>query len=904
MSQLSCSFAIFCGTECDFSSRWPGRQQLIPLNSCADVIKEHLRDVDVSQSCVGSEKKLILARVGLFEDDDGRDFTICPKHRAVLGVRFRPSKKCQHPLHGNRKGKGDRGVNLKTAKEIKEKWNTVVPVGADKHTQLDRVKPKRIDHAWKGRIGKEGPPTRLWATWVSQTRPQSSLIEPLPTSIGALEFVLPRLRVRFQDEILSEQSDPNSDIFSSSSQGSLVEEETSREWQPTPQVEHQLQHLNSYLLKSTDGRISPVRSQCRSDVVTMSSSTRRYYGKKAEQIVDSVLDAIAPGNSSWLLQQVIARNQSGRTVSGAAEEDNLVSRLVTLYNEARSWNTQQQILSLFAGDYSKTELLQLVCSASQKKSLVGLDSMQTDDVTAISSLEVVTSILQKNGFQDEEAKGVLSRLKAGKRYVSTDYKLHIATETPCVDHCSMYALSSNEAEYRGTCSHQHNINCDRCSDLRNAVLDIQVAVSELQLSNDEKREELQHDLEAAIPKLDMWKSHVIRSVHQDAAKTANWFAVASIIENTLETLKALKPNLNQVYLRSDNAGCYHCAYLLLSLPSIGDRTGVTIARYDFSEPQAGKDICDRRTAAIKSHIRRFLNEGNDVKSANDMKTAIESYGGIKGCYAAVCLVQPSAQTMSKHNMAGIQSLHNFSYENGGIRVWRAYNVGPGKFYSAAQLARFGTPQGPTKLVIIHPFGRPHVEVEEGCIKTFQSFASLQRHLDVGTHMVRLVKESTYDEIRRKWAEACHSLGGGYVWGNSATFDSSDQAMPGEVVELGWAIQKNRKPVAFSEKAKSYLVDVFWAGEETEKKANASFVASRMKSLRDENGQKMFTKTDWLTEQQIARYFSRLSALNKAGRLQRTHSSLMNEDEEADADDLVVEAEAVRTRQQIRRDLEL
>ena len=61
-------------------------------------------------------------------------------------------------------------------------------------------------------------------------------------------------------------------------------------------------------------------------------------------------------------------------------------------------------------------------------------------------------------------------------------------------------------------------------------------------------------------------------------------------------------------------------------------------------------------------------------------------------------------------MAGIQSLHNFSYENGGIRVWRAYNVGPGKFYSAAQLARCGTPQGPTKLVIIHPFGRPHVEV--------------------------------------------------------------------------------------------------------------------------------------------------------------------------------------------------
>ena len=73
--------------------------------------------------------------------------------------------------------------------------------------------------------------------------------------------------------------------------------------------------------------------------MTISSSTQRYYGQKAEQVVDSVLEAVAAGNSSWLLQQVIARNQSGRTVSGAAEEDSLVSTLLTLYNEARSWNT-------------------------------------------------------------------------------------------------------------------------------------------------------------------------------------------------------------------------------------------------------------------------------------------------------------------------------------------------------------------------------------------------------------------------------------------------------------------------------------------------------------------------------------------------------------------------------------
>ena len=102
-------------------------------------------------------------------------------------------------------------------------------------------------------------------------------------------------------------------------------------------------------------------------------------------------------------------------------------------------------------------------------------------------------------------------------------------------------------------------------------------------------------------------------------------------------------------------------------------------------------------------MRRIINEGNDVKTASDMRAAIESYGGVKGCYAAVCRVQASAQTMTKHTMTEVQALHNFSYENGDLRVWRAYGVGPAKFYSAVRLARLGTPQGPTELVTLEPF---------------------------------------------------------------------------------------------------------------------------------------------------------------------------------------------------------
>ena len=67
---------------------------------------------------------------------------------------------------------------------------------------------------------------------------------------------------------------------------------------------------------------------------------------------------------------------------------------------------------------------------------------------------------------------------------------------------------------------------------------------------------------------------------------------------------------------------------------------------------------------------------------------------------------------------------------------------------------------------------------------------------------------------------------------------------------------------------------------------------------------MLSKTGWLIEQQIARYFSQLSALTKIGLLKRSPlaSVSMNEDEEADTDDLASKVETDRTRQKIKRDL--
>ena len=200
-------------------------------------------------------------------------------------------------------------------------------------------------------------------------------------------------------------------------------------------------------------------------------------------------------------------------------------------------------------------------------------------------------------------------------------------------------------------------------------------------------------------------------------------------------------------------------------------------------------------------MRRFINEGNDIKSASDIRSAFDSYGGVKGCQSAEARNQESCQTMTtKHSMTGIQYLNNFSFESTGLRVWKGYGVGPGKLITQAQLKRLGTPQEPTGLIILKPFDEPKQQrfraitavvvgqrgsagdtlqatvtenqpdpsllqvtkepevqfpcPDEGCIKTYQSCQSLQKHLDIGKHLVELERESTYDTIKKKWAETC------------------------------------------------------------------------------------------------------------------------------------------------------
>ena len=160
---------------------------------------------------------------------------------------------------------------------------------------------------------------------------------------------------------------------------------------------------------------------------------------------------------------------------------------------------------------------------------------------------------------------------------------------------------------------------------------------------------------------DEGRVEVDKFVHIFDSCTQDWFSVASIVEHVLSVIRMEDPSITKFFLRSDNAGCYHNTELLFSLKAMGERHGVEFKRYDFSDPQSGKDVCDRRIASMKTHMLRCVNEGHDITAAEEMKIALESHEGVRGCRFAVVEIDNSTQNSQVKKIPGISFLNNFMF---------------------------------------------------------------------------------------------------------------------------------------------------------------------------------------------------------------------------------------------------
>ena len=365
----------------------------------------------------------------------------------------------------------------------------------------------------------------------------------------------------------------------------------------------------------------------------------------------------------------------------------------------------------------------------------------------------------------------------------------------------------------------------------------------------------------------------------------------SVIEHLLNTIKIEYPSINKAFLRSDNAGCYHSGPLILSLPYIGTRSGVIPLRYDFSDPQTRKDICDRKTAPMKVHIKRWVSEKHDMTTAENMKEVLESHGGLKGCRVAVVQVDTTKSVGVENKIPGISLLNNFLFEERGRRAWKAYKVGPGCFipYDKVIIER----QGDTGLKVIQPFGartkergtiaentRPLTEIfpctETGCVLSFKTLEEVEQHMDTGKHVRELESESLYDSIRKKWAERLTGVNvAGFHETGTYSAEELDFSYPSlskkDQQPLGWALKTVKKPSRMEAHVKAYLVQKFDTDCRTGQKADPVQVAREMKIVKDDAGHLLFTPQEWRTAQQINSFFSRLSAVQRQTQMEKDTS---------------------------------
>ena len=150
------------------------------------------------------------------------------------------------------------------------------------------------------------------------------------------------------------------------------------------------------------------------------------------------------------------------------------------------------------------------------------------------------------------------------------------------------------------------------------------------------------------------------------------------MHHVLKSLKSEHLEITRAFFCQDNAGCYHSANTILACPVIEQSTGIKVARLDFSDPQGGKGPADRMAATLKSHIRIYINGGHNVTTAEEMKEALLSHGGVEGVRVSVLPVETLCEMPQQQKIAGIGKLSNLEFKDGHLLAWRAYCIGPGK----------------------------------------------------------------------------------------------------------------------------------------------------------------------------------------------------------------------------------
>ena len=282
----------------------------------------------------------------------------------------------------------------------------------------------------------------------------------------------------------------------------------------------------------------------------------------------------------------------------------------------------------------------------------------------------------------------------------------------------------------------------------------------------------------------------------------------------------------------------------------------------------------------------YLKAGNDIETPKQMRDAILSSGGVPGVNVALCeTVQVPTVLSSK--IEGISQLSNVEYKEEGLLVWRAYGIGDGKLIPTDKLHCPSPSDLPTLTGVTRSYSSAFTSVkerrikasvrdldppvhfeeedsnaaifscpEEGCVKTFERYSSMQRHLDCGKHQRALKRYTLLDRAAVGYAQRLEGQCKAVPELDAVAEPPSSHNM----LPKGWALKSSAsRRCRFTYKQKNYLTEKFQQGERSGRKSEPASVARSMMSAVDSQRKRIFSSEEFLTAPQVAGIISRLAA---------------------------------------------
>ena len=275
-----------------------------------------------------------------------------------------------------------------------------------------------------------------------------------------------------------------------------------------------------------------------------------------------------------------------------------------------------------------------------------------------------------------------------------------------------------------------------------------------------------------------------------------------------------------------------------------------------------------------------------------MKDAILSCGGVPAVNVVLCeRMEVSCEPSAK--IEGISLISNVQFEGSGLRVWRAYKLGPGKQIPKEKLSIPSISQLPaltgvtrsnscsfapvkerrtketeqdlppttTTAAAVRSEGEESISregiftcPEEGFVQTFLRYSSMQRHLDCGRHKRAVERDTLFDKAAVGYAQNLELQ----CQAHPQLSCSEQPPSMTDALSKGWALKSSSsKRVRFTDKQRKFMADKFQQGKSSGRKIDPASVARSMLTAVDSTGNRIFR--DFLTSSQIAGFFSRLAS---------------------------------------------